>query len=657
MAKRKPKIESAVSIQPEDAQLRPSTEAKRFAFDDPKWGMVENDIYECWQGALSGRGGLDADLEVYNALYEMEHQGEQDSPWVGASNVIPPIIPGELEALRDYIIQAVFTPRLFLVSGRNAEARKHASLVEKWLNSLLSQERSGGECWMLIILSMIQASLRDGTAGTLITWFQRKETKPVVSFEPELDPTTGEMKLDDDNKPVKKRKISWIQEVIDEPLVELVTLKDVVLSPPESKSIQQAAMVFVTRLMYEEDLNQLMDGMGDDSSNGVFSREAIEMALSYVVEGQTDIPSDPQGTYDKDAGGQIDVGIGQGSLNSTTFRNRGPLEIRLGFSKQHDMNGDGRVERNIFFLHDRSQRLIGWVPYEYLMNKWPLPMFSCFPRIGQPYGYSVPERLADIVDSMAANKNQRINYNDMVVSPVLMKKSGDLVEDKGKIVQPGAEWLVEDPKGSLAYLQLNPVSGTSFQEDSQDQQLIAKVTGQAAPFTGGQSPTKQTATQTKVQAAAQTTRSNTIALFFRFFAREFINIVFNLYLQYSNDDMNFQHGEDDLVLPREVLALPYTINVAGIADPTDANARRQDMMIAVNEFPKIYPAWFQKPSNQRKLAMKLADTFPNFEDLEEFLGTDDDAKALDQAQQQAAQMQAQVAAQGQEPPQGGQGAQ
>lgn len=652
MAKQKPKIESAVSIQPEDAQLRPSTEAKRFSFDDPKWGMVENDIYECWEGALSGREGLDQDLSVYNALYEMEHQGENDSPWVGASNLIPPIIPGELEALRDYIIQAVFTPRLFLVSGLTPDAQKNAPLVEKWLNSLLQRERASGECWIQTILMMIQASLRDGTAGTLITWFQRKRMKPTISFEPELD-ENGEMKLDDDLNPIKKRKITWIKELIDEPLVELMTLKDVVIAPAESKSIQSAAMVFVTRLMYEEDLNELMDGMGDDPKNGAFSRDAIEMALSYVVEGQTDIPTDPQGTYDKDAGGQIDVGIGQGSLASTTFTNRGPLEIRLGFSKQHDMNDDGRPERNIFFLHDRSQRLIGWMPYEYLMDKWPLPMLSCFPRINQPYGYSIPERLADTVDSMSANKNQRINYNDMVVNPILMQKAGDVVMDKGNLVQPGARWQVENPKESLAYLQLNPVSGTSFQEDSQDQQYIAKVTGQAAPFTGGQSPTKQTATSVKVQAAAQTTRSNTIALYVRFFMREFINIIFNLYLQFSNEDQNVQDGNRFLKVPREILALPYQIDVAGIADPTDAGTRRQDTMLLANELPKIYPSWFQKPSNQRRLAMMLCDTFPNFQNLEGLLGTDQDAQQLDQAAAQQAQAMQQEQQQKQQGAQGG----
>lgn len=217
-------------------------------------------------------------------------------------------------------------------------------------------------------------------------------------------------------------------------------------------------------------------------------------------------------------------------------------------------------------------------------------------------------------------------------------------------MSPGVRWPVEDVDKSLKYLQLPPVVGTTFMEDAQDKENIAKVTGQAAPMVSGQSPTRTTATAARQQAAAQQTRSGTIALFFRFFLRRFINLVFALYLECSDNDPEYQEGNNFLTLPRELLTLPYRIDVAGITDPTDMVSAQNQMAMWANEIRQMYPARFQKPSAQRLLAEAYSSKFNNIPNLEAILGTAEEAKQLDDAQAAQEQAAMQAAQGGQQQP-------
>jgi hypothetical protein len=636
-----PKQGDSLSFSPEEASLRLTTKAKRFSWDSPKYGMVQNDIYETWMAAKDGHSRLHEDLRVFNSLYEMEHTADGDTPWVGASNLVLPTIPAESEALRDYIIMAVFTPRLFLAQSPVAEEQQYAPKMEAWLNSLLAKSRNSGDSWFEQLISIIQASTRDGSAAVMATWLRKTRNVPTVSNQPQVD-EDGNMLLDDDNQPVTERVISYIKEKVSYPVVEALILKDVKWVPAEARHIQKAAAVFITRWMYEKELLALCDGMGGNPKNGVFSRDAIEQVLAYVPVGQTDLSNDPEGSYDKDAGGQLDTSIGQGSLTSDTFRNRGPVMIELCMSEQHDMNDDGIVERNWFWLHPISQTMIGWMPYEYLIDRWPIEMFSMFPRIQQIPGYSIPERLVDTVDSMTANKNQRINYNDMVTNPILVHKTGAMLKNKDKAIMPGTQYEAEDPAGDFVWLAPPQISGTSFQEDSQDTTNIAKITGQSAPFTGGQGPTRQTATQAKQAAAAQSTRSATITLLFRFFLRKFINLIIALYRQEAEEDFTAPELTGTDKTPREIIQMHWKIDVSGIADPVDAATRRTDTIMFATEAQKLYPARFQMPTAQHALVQALADAFPYISNLASIIGTAEDAQKLEQQMQQAAQAQQQA---------------
>jgi hypothetical protein len=226
-------------------------------------------------------------------------------------------------------------------------------------------------------------------------------------------------------------------------------------------------------------------------------------------------------------------------------------------------------------------------------------------------------------------------------------------------VIPGAVWESDDPQTDYKWLAPPQSGSTSFQEDSRIDQLVAKIMGQAAPFTGGQSPTRQTAIQAKQASAAQSTRSAVIALWFKFFLRRFMAMTLSLYRQFADpetfnpDELQGQTkvdpatGQETPITPHEILMMSFKADVAGLSDPQDAATRRNDLAMWTDKLAMIYPARFG-PQGMPTAQFALAQTFtevgyPNITGCERVLGTAEDAKKLEDQmrQMQAQQMQQQ----------------
>jgi hypothetical protein len=626
------------TLQPQHAAFLPAgAEPGKFAFQSPDWTALELDLYSSLDVALGARENLDVNLAAWTSLYELEVDADGDVPWENAAQLNVPIIPAEVDAMLAYVVLTVFTPRLFLFNGHTKEAAQHAPLVERYYNAWLNQEQDDGKTPYEQCLTVIHLALRDGLGGMETLWRHRIRNRPIVTFQPKTD-DNGEFILDDGGNPEVERVITQAQEKINEVAVTPILLKDVLFLPAESTSSESAAAVMRAEWLYESDCQEMIKA-------GIFDPDAVEFCLNFVPTGQSDVSSDRQGYYDKNLGGQIDVGLAQGTLVSRFFKNRGPLKVWRIHSRQYDLNEDGIVEENIFWVHETSQRMLGWMPYEYISGKRPFHFYAPFPRPDRIEGYSLIERLADIVAEINANKNQRLNYQDLLVGPPLLENAGDEVRNKGKAWGPLVKWVVQDVNNSYKVMQLPPVPTASFQEDAQNHQYIAKLTGQNAPSLGAQGPGKRSATENKIQATAQTTRTNLIALFFRFFLRKVLHFIHTLNLQYLEDDPQFTQDNQRLTVPREILALDYAKDVAGISNPIDSATRRSDamaLMAVMQNFPNI----MSNPKRLYALQRLLLETF-ELPDIESIIGTEQEADAAaQQAAQQAAQMQqAQVVAQ------------
>jgi hypothetical protein len=617
-------LTSSVSHAPK-AEVAYTNQNKKISEND--WSSLSLDLYQSINASLGERQALEDNLKDWNDLYEMRVD-PTDWPWANASNVFIPLIPAQLDTAVAYIAGKVFVPRFYIVTGNTPDAATTAHDVERYYNAELVRQR-GATTWYNNYITWLRMAFRDGTAVMEVLWKKKVSKRSIVTFEdvkddtgvPIIDMQTGRAK--------SERKITQV-EVVDYDDVELqpVLLRDFLLFPDEAASIEEAVGVARALWLYED---QLMEMVRD----GVLDGDEVERALSYVPTGTNDFASDRQGIYDRTMGDQIVVGLGQGAQHSRFYKNRGPIKVWRIHSRQYDMNGDGVPEENIYYLHELSQRMLGFDDYEYVVDVRPYFSFCPYPRAGRFYGYSLVERLAPIQAEINSMYNARNNLIDLMLNPPLLYGAGEEMDDKEQQWGPGVKWEVSDPS-KIKWMEFPQVPLASFQNEALLNSYVDKLTGVSAPIMGAQSSGRRSAAETKIQAASTGTRNDEIALELRAVCRAILNFTHKLKLQYINDDPEFTVGEDKFVLPREVLGKDYQLDIAGSSDPLDMNSRRQENLGLFQLLMQV-PWIGQDPVKSFNAVRMVLEAF-NRPDTTALIGTDQEA--AQRAQQQAAQAQA-----------------
>jgi hypothetical protein len=386
----------------------------------------------------------------------------------------------------------------------------------------------------------------------------------------------------------------------------------------------------------------------DERETGQWFPEQVERALSYVDNGTTDdVASDRQGYYDKTVGGQIQVGSAQGSQTSKFFKERGPIKVFRIHSRQYDLDGDDVCEENIFYYHDRTQMLLGWMPYEYLTDERPIFEFSQAPRPMEATGYSFPLRLGVLAAEISKMYNDRNNAVDIKTSPPRIVRAGAKMDTNHNQYGPDVEW--EGEPDAVTFLQTPEIPVASFQQETLTKQYVTELTGQNQPSMGAQSSGRRTATENRIQSAANGTRNDLIVMRFRVACRALINFTHRRKLQYMPDgDIQKSDGGGPFTISKEILSQDYRIDVSGASDPLDAATRlSQDM--GIFEMLSKDPMIMSDPVKHYYLLRKILED-AGTQNIEQIIGTADEAMQMKQAQQQQAQQQA---AMGQPPQAGG----
>jgi hypothetical protein len=611
------------------ADVSYTSQAKKI--DSQAWGILSNDLYQSVNASLGGRQPLEQNLKDWSSLYEME-VGQTDWPWENASNIFIPIIPAQLDTAVAYISGKVMVPRFYIVTPNDAEASETAHLVERYYNTQLNKQR-GSTTWFEQYITWLHLAFRDGTAIMEVLWRKTVSDRKVVAWENATQ--DGMPVIGADGKPVKQKSIKSVQ-TIDYDDVELkpVLLRDFLLIPNEAASIEEAVGVARALFLMEDELMAMV-------KEGTLNKKEVEDALNYVPTGQNDFASDRQGSYDRRAGGQLEIGIGQGSQTSTYFKNRGPIKIWRIHTRQYDMNGDGVPEENIFFLHELSQRMLGWREYEYLASERPFFAFSPAPRPARWYGYSLCERLAPIQAEINAMYNARNNLIDLALSPPLLCQAGDELFDNEQAWAPGTKWGVSGGANSVKWMEPPNIPIYSFQDEQLLNSYIDKLTGVSAPIMGAQSSGRRTATESKQQVASTTTRNDLVAMRMRVVCRAIFNFIHKLKLQYQDTETTFSDGTNKFLLPPDILAKDYQLDVAGSADPLDASSRRQENLALFELLMKV-PFIAQDQVKTFNCTRMLLEAFSRADEVQ-LIGTDQEASQRQQQQQQMQQVQMMLA--------------
>jgi hypothetical protein len=621
---------------------QPDNPALRFATDAPRkitpgrWSALSNDLYQTFYASNAARGPLNANLAEWAAAYDMI-AGTKDWPFPNASNLALPYSATQLESLLSYVAGSVYTPRPFIVTGRTPQAAAMAPQVENYYNGEWQRLRADGTSYFGNAFSFLQLSLRDGVGIGEILWNRRRQRKRSVMPTVRLD-ETGQAQFGPDGQPLFDMHTEEVDVYIkDYAEWRNCSLKEFGLCPTEARSIEEAAAVWCVDWLMEDQLDRMVRA-------GLLDSDEVERALVYDMNGTSETASDPQGTYDKSASQQIGLGMGQGSLTAKDFKNRGPMKVIRIHSRQFDMNGDGMPEENIFWLHQLSQRMLGWTPYDYTADggaRRPFFSYCPFPRADNFYGYSILERLAGIETELRAthnSRNDRIQFG--LFPPMIVQTGSEMLTRKGRWY-PG-EMLEGDflPNGEPAVkiLQLNDVPISSWQEEAALKQYGSEYTGLSNPMVGAQSSGRRSATEMRQQNAAGGVRLNLISARLRVSLGQIINFIHALNKQYLREDPEVMVGQQVFKLPLEVLEQDYLIGVSGSTDPIDSVTRRNESL-AFFQIGMSVPEVAQSPLRRYYWLRMLGDAF-NRQDLQQLIGTEQDAQQREQQFQQQQQMQA-----------------
>ncbi len=626
---------------PETASILAAPFKKKLNGDE--WSTLAQNCWITIQASWTARKSLEVNLEKYNAILEMFVE-PKSKPWVECSNIVPPLAVSKFHTLLSQIVNMVFVPEFYIVSGLpgDSEGQQDSYQVQRNYNYELRCGRPGMPTWYEEHVKLLASGLLDGTSIMEIMWKYKKRKAVFGINEPEED-DGGLPVFDEDGQPKMKRNRT-VREVVDydDVIMRTVRLKDFGLIPAEAPSINEAVGCWRNLWLYENDLRAMIE---DD----ILDKEWVDKALDYVPSGTSDVASDRQGVYDKDAGGQINIGQAQGGMSVDGFwKNRGPLKVVRLHSSQFDMDGDGWPEENVFFIHEQSNYLLGWCPDEYIAPTRPFKSFCPNPRFGQFVGWSLIEWLAPLQTEAATIRNQRNDAVDLAISAPTAVDASMEAQDKEYVWQPGARWNINgDPNKYAHQITVQYPPSQAYQEEQFINTYADQVSGLSAPIEGAGTSSRRTAAEIKQRSSGTNVRASLMAMYFRFTARDIIQFVHSLKLQFPGSTT--QSGIDPQILQKK-----YNIDVAGTNDPLNIDENVQEALEMYNLLHQD-PDIMQDPVKRYELKKYLFQA-THTKDFEGVLGTKEEAMQAKQQQAQQAQAmqqaQLQAAASGHPPQQG-----
>lgn len=606
--------------------------------DKDKRDGLGYDLWQQIQQGLADRGTFNIDLDYYNDLYEMHvEDGASDTPWPNASAVFVPLVPRMVDNLASQLAGVVFQPRFYLVNGNTIDAAGSQAEVERFYNSEAARWN-----WVEPFFQQLNLGLRDGNGVLEILWKRKVSTRKKLVFKPATDPDTGLPQIDPEtNKPVMEQVVETHTDTeFDGVELTPIPLRNFFIFPIWSRNIQEALAVGRRVYYAEADLWALQKGI--NASGGQFWKDKLEEVLLYQQEGNDERNLTTEGTSTITADDQVN--ISQGAINQSSYRRqRGPFGFWIIYSRQYDMDGDGVPEENVFWIHEMSQRLVGYEPFKYWHGQRPFVAFIGMPRPDIWYGFAVPERLRTLQEEENTKYNQRNNAADRALSPPIVVRAGARLLTQDNKVGPDAQWETENPQADVMVLQLPDVPLSSYQEVQAIESMAEQLLGSAPPPVSG----RMSAQQMQMMAQSAKVRIDLIANRLRASLKEAFWQIHQLYIQYGPDQMvsNTQQGgmPQRLVIDKQTLAKDYDLDIVGSGGPLDRSSRAQDLMI-------VYTLLMKNPlvaGNLQRVWMVTQMLLEAFDrpDIQTLIGTQQEAQQQQDMQQamqaQQGEMQAQ----------------
>lgn len=593
------------------------------------------------EAALGDRKAKEDNLADWNKIYECQGDQKIDYPWKDASDVKLPLAATQMDAFVAYVAAAAFGQRFYRVTGLTPEAQEHAPIVERYYNAELMKHRTGAPTWHEAHVRQIMLGARDGVGVIEALWRTTKRTQKIAHFTKRLHPETLEPVLDDTGRQQYDKSILTVDvNVYDDVQLMPVPLRNIITIPAAALSIDEAVAVAKVEYLYESQLKEMVRA-------GILDAGEVEAALSYVPIGVSELPASEQPLEIYTAGGQVSTGSAQGPQTTEFFGQRGPIEVYRVHTNQYDLDGDGQVEENIFWVHRTSWRMLGWMPSQYWAEHRPFFAFAPLPRPEQFWGFSIIERMGAYDQELDAIWNQRNNMINLGLGPPLWKRRGSDADTDENSWRPNTTWY-SSSFDDFQWVKPPDVNPISIEQEQALVQYAEKMLGLSNPAVGMMNSGRRTAAEVRQVAAATSARMNLAVMRFRANAREIVNFVHQLKKQYQGDERAVVDGNGSFVVPPDILNLPYQIDVWGGDDPSDVATRRTEVM-SLYDIASKSPIAASNPLIQHALLQIVWDSFER-PDFEAIFGRNE--QIMEQIKQQTVKQvltQLQTAAQGQQP--------
>jgi hypothetical protein len=541
------------------------------------WNNLGSALYNMYDAGLSDREKLDRNLTIWNNLYEMR-RAPRNWPWPNASNVVPMVIPTQLDTMLANIVLAVYAvQRFYVVNGNTDIAAQHQHDVEFFLNAELTRQRPG-LTWLMQHVESLFAALRDGNGITAITYRKEFATHRAAIVERLKDPESGIDILDPmTGKPIiHTHTEEMTMPVYDDVELQTIELRDFGVIPAWQTNIDKAATVWRRAYL---DSNQLYAMCRSEKNpKGPLRREAVEYAMSYLAPGETELKYSRQGYSTYTIAGQIEIGDEEGAMSVPELKqHKGPYEIIIMNSNAYF---DGK--EHVLWLHPYSQTCLGFDRYQCWHGERPYSVKTPLARVNRFYGLSLVERMAPSAEEMASNRNRRNDFLDQRTLPPMYEVEGAKLVTKKNAWGPDARWKVPN-KDAIGFIPLPDVSAimAGVEEENIMKADIEAFTGNTAPLLGEASSGRPTAKGIQAAIARAGVRHNFVAMNVRDADLRTLRQIVALKLQYGPDiletDTSIGGQPKKLSIPKDVLAQDYTWSITGSGGPLDKATRTQEM--------------------------------------------------------------------------------
>lgn len=581
---------------------------------------------------LGNRGGLDNNLDIFNAILEMRSHGGV-KPWEGASDIVTPTVFSAYNEYCSRVIGSTLVPRPYTLRGDDPISSQYAHLCEQFYNA----EWDENDCFDPYE-SAIRLGARDGTVIMEVLYELSTHEERYETDEPVFD-AMGKPVMDASGKQkIAKRQYTAKFVDYDAPREEEVDLKSFIILPNFDQTINSADGVARKLWMNEHDLDKKMN-------SGVFYDDGVvEQALDFVSTGQGERSTDPQGTSQLSANNQISIADYSVAPPDGMKMARGKLEVYRLHTNLFDLDGDGVPEENIIWIHYHSKLVLGIAPFDYPGGR-PFFDLSMIPRTDVIYGFSVCEIGRSTQEEVDSQVNARLNMLDLAVKPPRYKTAGAKFKDEDKRWEPDTEIEVVRGKDDFGFVDPPHIPQESMQEEDKltarlDRAIGSPQAGASSPPPGGSQQRSGRAAQ--FDAQLRSLNSNLVNTRVRRWMLRIFRYKHGLYMRYGKDELETvektQNGAQKLIVPKKILALDYTLGIAGLGGALDKEERRTEigMIVQLLTGTPLQILFQGKHTRLWNLARVALETY-DIPDVTSLIGTLDEAKADEAAAAQAAQ--------------------